>query len=143
VITLTLLHPGKNVPLQNWTFETASVIRIGRSMDNDVVLYSAVVSRRHLEIRRNGLRWEVVSLGANGTYLNGKPITTVQAEDGMIIRLASSGPQIRIQISTDKIESKLKEEQSQQMRNQDGLSPEVQKISKEMILSLSEPATNN
>jgi pSer/pThr/pTyr-binding forkhead associated (FHA) protein len=143
VITLTLLHPGKNVPLQNWTFDSASVIRIGRSMDNDVVLYSAVVSRRHLEIRRNGLRWEVVSLGANGTYLNGKPITTVQAEDGMIIRLASSGPQIRIQISADKIESKLKAERSQQMQSQEALSPEAQKISKEMILSFIEPDTNN
>jgi pSer/pThr/pTyr-binding forkhead associated (FHA) protein len=85
----------------------------------------------------------VVSLGANGTYLNGKPITTVQAEDGMIIRLASSGPQIRIQISADKIESKLKAERSQQMQSQEALSPEAQKISKEMILSLSEPATNN
>lgn len=143
MITLTLLHPGKNVPLQNWTFDSASVIRIGRSMDNDVVLYSAVVSRRHLEIRRNGLRWEVVSLGANGTYLNGKPITTVQAEDGMIIRLASSGPQIRIQISADKIESKLKAERSQQMQSQEALSPEAQKISKEMILSFIEPDTNN
>ncbi|NJK49353.1 FHA domain-containing protein [Candidatus Gracilibacteria bacterium] len=106
-ITLTLLQPGKNIPLQNWTFDTESVIRIGRSMDNDVVLYSAVVSRRHIEIRRDRTRWEVVSLGANGTYVDGKPITTVSAEDGMIIRLASSGPQIQIRLSSDEIESKL------------------------------------
>lgn len=136
MITLTLLQPGKNVPLQNWTFDTESVIRIGRSMDNDVVLYSAVVSRRHIEIRRNGARWEVVSLGANGTYVDGKPITTVQAEDGMIIRLASSGPQIQIRLSSDEL-SKLKKES--QMLEKEALSTDTKKTSKEKMTSYTEP----
>jgi pSer/pThr/pTyr-binding forkhead associated (FHA) protein len=135
VITLTLLQPGKNVPLQNWTFDAESVIRIGRSMDNDVVLYSAVVSRRHIEIRRDGTRWEVVSLGANGTYVDGKPITTVPAEDGMIIRLASSGPQIQIRLSSEEIESKLKANGERQVLEKKAISPESQKISKQTTIS--------
>lgn len=139
MITLTLLQPGKNVPLQNWTFDTESVIRIGRSMDNDVVLYSAVVSRRHIEIRRNGTRWEVVSLGANGTYVDGKPITTVSAEDGMIIRLASSGPQIQIRLSSEEIKSKLNANGDRQVLEKKAISPEAQKNSKETTISYRKP----
>ncbi|MGK7932095.1 MAG: FHA domain-containing protein [Microcystaceae cyanobacterium] len=100
-ITLTLLHPAKNVPMQNWAFETTSVVRIGRSTDNDVVLYSAVVSRRHLEIRRKGSDWEVVNLGANGTYINGKLVSKTPAVDGMVIHLAKTGPKIQINIEPE------------------------------------------
>ncbi len=108
VITLTLLHPLQSVPVQSWTFEPESVIRIGRSTDNEVILYSAVVSRHHVELRRNGSDWEIVSLGANGTYLEGKRITQMPVEDGMIIRLASSGPKIQIHIEGETTKGKLK-----------------------------------
>ena len=108
VITLTLLHPLQSVPVQSWTFEPESVIRIGRSTDNEVILYSAVVSRHHVELRRNGSEWEIVSLGANGTYLEGKRITQMPVEDGMIIRLASSGPKIQIHIEGETTKGKLK-----------------------------------
>ncbi len=108
MITLTLLHPLQSVPVQSWTFEPESVIRIGRSTDNEVILYSAVVSRHHVELRRNGSVWEIVSLGANGTYIEGKRITQMSVEDGMIIRLASSGPKIQIHIDEETTKSKLK-----------------------------------
>lgn len=108
MITLTLLHPLQSVPVQSWTFEPESVIRIGRSTDNEVILYSAVVSRHHVEIRRNGLSWEIVSLGANGTYIDGKRITQMPVVDGMIIRLASSGPKIQIHLEGESSKSKLK-----------------------------------
>lgn len=101
VITLTLLLPGKTVPVQNWTFETESVIRIGRAADNDVVLYSAVVSRHHLELRRERGGWEAVNIGANGTYVNGEAIAKMAVSDGTIIRLASSGPKIQIRLEAD------------------------------------------
>ncbi|HAA32503.1 MAG TPA: phosphopeptide-binding protein [Cyanobacteria bacterium UBA8553] len=108
MITLTLLHPLQSVPVQSWTFEPDSVIRIGRSTDNEVILYSAVVSRHHVEIRRNVSGWEIVSLGANGTYIDGKRITQMPVEDGMIVRLASSGPKIQIHIEGESPKSKLK-----------------------------------
>lgn len=108
MITLTLLHPLQSVPVQSWTFEPESVIRIGRSTDNEVILYSAVVSRHHVELRRNGSSWVIVSLGANGTYIDGKRITQVPVEDGMIIRLASSGPKIQIHLDEETAKAKLK-----------------------------------
>ncbi|MCU0524426.1 MAG: FHA domain-containing protein [Elainella sp. Prado103] len=98
MIILSLLHPIKQVPVQVWTFPNESVIRIGRSTENQVILYSAVVSRRHVELRRVGLEWEVVNLGTNGTYLNGKRITQTTITDGSIIRLARSGPNIQIRM---------------------------------------------
>ncbi len=108
MITLTLLHPLQSVPVQSWTFEPESDIKIGRSTDNDVILYSAVVSRHHVEIRRHDSGWEVVSLGANGTYVDGRRITQVAVVDGIIIRLASSGPKIQIRMGAAESEAKIK-----------------------------------
>lgn len=96
MITLSLLHPLNKTPVQHWTFEKETVIRIGRSTDNDVVLYSAVVSRHHVEMRLAESGWEIINLGTNGTYLEGKRITQVPAQDGIVIRLARSGPNIQI-----------------------------------------------
>jgi serine/threonine-protein kinase len=76
------------------------VIRIGRSTDNHVILYSAVVSRHHVELRQIDRQWEIVNLGANGTYLDGKQITQVPVVDGVIIRLARSGPNIQIHLGS-------------------------------------------
>jgi eukaryotic-like serine/threonine-protein kinase len=98
VIILSLLHPIKQIPVQVWTFPHESVIRIGRATDNQVVLYSAVVSRRHVELRRTGLTWEVVNLGTNGTYVDGKRITQMAISDGAVLRLARSGPNIQVRI---------------------------------------------
>jgi len=96
VITLSLLHPVRQVPVQVWTFSDESVIRIGRSTDNQVILYSAVVSRHHVELRRTGTMWEIVNLGTNGTYLDGKLVQQASVRDGAVIRLARSGPNIQI-----------------------------------------------
>ena len=101
MITLSLLHPIKQIPVQLWTFENESVIRIGRSTDNHVILYSAVVSRHHVELRRVGSTWEAVNLGTNGTYLDGKRITQMPVTDGSVIRLARSGPNIKIRLGTE------------------------------------------
>lgn len=99
MITLTLLHPLKSVAVQKWNFNPNSVIRIGRANDNDVVLYSAVVSRHHLEIRPRGQDWALINLGSNGTFINGKKINKVLVKNGMVIRLASSGPKIKITLN--------------------------------------------
>lgn len=99
MITLLLLHPLKKIPVQHWTFdEQAAVVRIGRSTDNHVVLYSAVVSRHHVELRKDGDQWVIVNLGTNGTYLDGKRISQVPVNDGVIIRLARSGPNVQIRL---------------------------------------------
>ena len=109
VITLTLLHPSQATPLQHWQFNNdQSTILIGRALDNHVVLYSAVVSRRHLEIRHNDRdNWELENLGANGTFLNGKALEKTAVVDGMVVRLATSGPQIQIRLIDEDEQPKL------------------------------------
>jgi FOG: FHA domain len=98
VITLNLLHPIELVPVQSWNFSSELEIYIGRANDNHVVLYSSVVSRRHLTILRQPLHWEVINNGANGTFVDGKPIEKMRVVDGMIVRLATTGPKIQIRI---------------------------------------------
>ena len=100
MITLTLLHPIQSVPVQSWCFESESVVRIGRSNDNDVIIYSAVVSRHHVELWNQVYGWEIINFGANGTYVDDKPIAQVSVADGMTIRLGNSGPKIRIRVGT-------------------------------------------
>lgn len=102
MITLSLLHPLHKTPVQSWSFEQEPVICIGRSTDNNVVLYSAVVSRHHVEIHRTDHGWAVKSIGTNGTYLDGRRINEVPVEDGIVIRLARSGPNIQIHVSEEK-----------------------------------------
>ncbi|MGD1920553.1 MAG: FHA domain-containing protein [Pleurocapsa sp.] len=102
MITLTLLHPLQPVAIQSWTFHDEPSIKIGRATNNEVVLYSAVVSRHHVEIKKStGNEWEVVNIGSNGTYIDGKRIEQTKAVDGMIFRLASSGPKILIKIEAE------------------------------------------
>lgn len=102
MITLTLLHPIQSVPVQSWTFDGETTVRIGRSQQgNEVVLYSAVVSRHHVEVQFHQDHWELKNIGSNGTYINGKRIESAKVVDGMIIRLASSGPKIQIRIGGD------------------------------------------
>ncbi|MEL7224561.1 MAG: FHA domain-containing protein [Cyanobacteria bacterium P01_D01_bin.36] len=99
VITLSLLHPIDKTPVQSWTFEDEPVVRIGRSVDNDVVLYSAVVSRHHVELRQSENGWEIHNTGTNGTYLAGQRIDSKPVQDGLVIRLARSGPNIQINVT--------------------------------------------
>ncbi len=80
------------------------MVRIGRAADNQVVLYSAVVSRYHVELQIADAAWRVINLGTNGTYISGKRIDQQTAEDGMVIRLARSGPMIQIRLNQQIIE---------------------------------------
>ncbi|MEM7649887.1 MAG: FHA domain-containing protein, partial [Cyanobacteria bacterium P01_A01_bin.70] len=49
--------------------------------------------------------WEIVNLGTNGTYLEGKRVAQAPAEDGIVIRLARSGPNIQINIKQEGTDS--------------------------------------
>lgn len=76
------------------------MVSIGRATNNSVVLYSAVVSRYHVELRQSGSGWRVVNLSTNGTYgSDGQPISKIVATEGMVFRLATSGPRIQINLS--------------------------------------------
>lgn len=99
-ITISLLHPTQPIAMHSWTFESDrhEPIRIGRSYDNEIVVYSAVVSRYHAELWPGELGWSLKGFGANGTFVNEQMITEELAIDGMIFRLGSSGPRLQIRL---------------------------------------------
>lgn len=101
-VTLTLLHPSNLFPIQNWRFEKALNIWIGRSGNNHVVLHSCVVSRHHVELRKIDDQWILNSFGSNGTYVNGKKMSQVCLEDGAIVQLGRTGPAIQINLTVAK-----------------------------------------
>ncbi len=104
MVILTLLEPQQKTPLQEWRFENESVIRIGRSADNDIVLTDTLVSRHHLELKQfgsahNGYSWEVISKGTNGTFLNGVLVSQqTLLPDNSLLQLARGGPMLKFKI---------------------------------------------
>lgn len=102
MVTLSLLHPQQNTPLQQWQFEDESVIWIGRASDNHIVLTDSLVSRHHLELRRisslkNGSSWQMINQGTNGTFLNGILVSQSLVADNSLIQLARGGPILKFQ----------------------------------------------
>ena len=100
-ITLLLLRASNPKPAQVWQFEDEPVVRIGRLADNHVVLYSSVVSRHHVELRRTIAGWDAVSLGSNGTYVDGKRIDKLSVKDGMVLCIADTGPHLQIRLGDE------------------------------------------
>ncbi len=101
MVVLTLVDlPGRR-PLQAWRFEDAPVIRIGRATDNDVVISHSLISRHHLELRsplEPNQPWQMVSMGRNGTFLNGLLTHAGSVGDGALIQLAHNGPLLQFQL---------------------------------------------
>jgi ABC-type multidrug transport system ATPase subunit/pSer/pThr/pTyr-binding forkhead associated (FHA) protein len=59
---------------------------IGRSPDNDIVLDDLLVSRRHATMLRGPDGWRIVDVdSANGTYLNGRPVTDAPVTEGDVL----------------------------------------------------------
>jgi len=72
---------------REYTFSQPEVC-IGRTAENDLVLTEPGVSRRHVKIRDDGGRFVVEDLGsANGTKVNGSPVTEDQLKDGDSIQV--------------------------------------------------------
>ncbi|MFF7640329.1 FHA domain-containing protein [Streptomyces canus] len=85
-LTGTFRRPTAVRPLPTRT------VRIGRADDNDLVIDDLVVSRHHAELRTlpDG-DYEIVDLGShNGTYLNGRPVTSAPLGPGDIVGIGHS-----------------------------------------------------
>jgi len=102
MVTLTLLDPQASIPLQKWNFHQPSIIRIGRSPNNDVIINDSLVSRYHLELRAmpsaSGNSWQLLNQGTNGTFLNGILVSRAILPNDALIQLARDGPILKFQI---------------------------------------------
>jgi len=93
-IAVSLLDPVKGHAIQTWEFNGQSVIRIGRGDTNDVVVSDPLVSRLHAElISDTAGRWRIVSLGRNGTLVDGELLSApAPIRHGSVLQLGSNGP---------------------------------------------------
>lgn len=76
-------EPEGPLGLPSAVHAAASVVRIGRAPENEIVLDDLLVSRRHAELRRlpDG-DYELTDLGShNGTYVNGRRIEQARLEE--------------------------------------------------------------
>ena len=101
MVILTLLESQTNQPLQKWHFTNESVIRIGRSENNDIVLHGYFqVSRQHLELTQVENQWKLINRGTNGTLVNNVLVTEEILQDRDLIRLAENGPLFRFELTS-------------------------------------------
>jgi pSer/pThr/pTyr-binding forkhead associated (FHA) protein len=64
-------------------------VSLGRSLDNDIIVDDARVSRKHAQLRRRFNRYVIYDLGSKGgTEVNGYPVQECVLEAGDIISLA-------------------------------------------------------
>ncbi|MBL1176003.1 protein kinase domain-containing protein [Pantanalinema sp. GBBB05] len=109
MVILTLLHPQHQTPLRQWQFPTESTIRVGRALDNQVILDDLLVSRHHLELHKIELPiapgsaqaqpcWQLVNHSSNGTYLNGRAVSQGLILTDAKIQLAQGGPCLKVQV---------------------------------------------
>jgi serine/threonine-protein kinase len=109
MVILTLLHPQQQTPLKQWRFENESLIRIGRSPDNHVVLEDLLVSRFHVELRRveppralpepqQGYQWYLINHSSNGTFVDGYVMSQGDLPNNATLQLAQNGPLLRFQV---------------------------------------------
>ena len=85
------------MPPGGWSFAAGQTVQIGRHSENDVVLKSDWVSRFHLTLFHDGERWHCASLGTNGTYCDGQPVTHVELESETVLELGRQGPKLRFE----------------------------------------------
>jgi hypothetical protein len=79
-----IAEDGAETPLHR------EITRIGRAVDNDMVLSDQAVSRHHAEIRREDNAFVIIDMASrNGTYLNGERVERASLRDGDRIQMGS------------------------------------------------------
>ncbi|MSO23810.1 MAG: FHA domain-containing protein [Acidobacteria bacterium] len=92
-----------NGPLRETSYRLrGDVFRAGRDLENDLVIEgpeAAIVSSRHLEIRRAANTFRLVDLDStNGTYLDGQRVSEALLQNHVLITLGPSGPKFQFEL---------------------------------------------
>jgi serine/threonine-protein kinase len=92
---LQLLDVMLDHPVQTWSFSDESLIRVGRSLDNEIVIDNPVVSRAHVYLTCTEGRWALNALSEKGIHVEGRHTMTLDLRDGHVFRLGEHGPRLR------------------------------------------------
>ena len=96
-ITLHLIDPAKGRTMQTWRFRNESLVRIGRSEQNEVVIGDPYASRFHCELRFQNEHWELVNCGRHGTMVRGERVEAMAVDHGTVFQLGPTGPSFRFE----------------------------------------------
>ena len=78
---------------QNFTFAPGTIVRIGRSSDNDIVVNDPTVSRRHAQLSWEASGWVWQNSGQAPTFLAGQPVAQFAIGQQVDVNLAApQGP---------------------------------------------------
>ncbi len=81
--TFTLFDGHRRMPISE------AVITIGRSLENDIILDDARVSRHHAQLRRRYGQYVLYDLDSTGgTTVNGRPVREAALQPGDVLSLA-------------------------------------------------------
>ena len=86
-----LLEDGRQLAMSDGT------LRIGRALDNDLVIADSRVSRYHAQIVRHGRESVVRDLGStNGTAVQGRVVSEGRLDDGVLLSIGGFRIQVRV-----------------------------------------------
>jgi len=93
----------RNGPLSETSYRLrGDVFRVGRDPENDLVIEgaeAAIVSSRHLEIRRAQNTFRLVDLDStNGTYLDGQRVSEALLQNHALITMGPGGPEFQFEL---------------------------------------------
>ena len=83
-------------------FDAPRPLRIGRSIEADVVLAAASVSRQHAELRPAEDGWVLVDTGSQwGTFVEGQQITERRVDGPLVVQCGPPGPGSSLRITPE------------------------------------------
>lgn len=97
-VLVCLLDPISGRSVQNWRFESKSILRIGRGQDQDISIADPYVSRHHAEFQLRSGKWVLLAHGRNGVLVQDAPISEQIVETEVDFRLGPKGPMLRFQM---------------------------------------------
>ncbi len=89
---LHLLDSAQGHPVQTWKFSDCAKITIGRAPECDIGIVDPQVSRLHAELVYQNFVWKLISLGRNGTIVDGERIDQLELIDHTVFQLGGTGP---------------------------------------------------
>lgn len=103
--TLKLLDSSRGHAIQTWNFSDCRRVTIGRAAENDISLADPQVSRVHVELLIRDGKWAIVSLGRNGTILDGVMINDELLTEHSIFQLGANGPSFQFSTVNESVSS--------------------------------------
>lgn len=85
---------------QQWRLDPTRTYTLGRKQDADIVVPGNLVSSRHATLAHANGAWTITDEGStNGTFVDGRPVTTVPLTPGLAIMVGGATDGVRLDVS--------------------------------------------